>query len=110
MTKKSTGTELDDSGNAEVIESVNFEAALAELEQLVAKMEDGELTLDESLKAFERGVTLTRQCQTALQQAELKVQALTKDGQLEDLAQDPSLQSLNDARANTPQRTHCRRS
>ena len=62
----------------------SFEDALHELESLVAKMEDGDLSLDESLKAFERGVFLTRQCQTALQAAELKVQKLTEDGKLDD--------------------------
>ncbi len=59
----------------------NFEAALAELEQLVERMEQGELPLEESLKSFERGVALTRQCQQALQAAEQKVQILLeKDG------------------------------
>ena len=81
MSKKSTDTNPD----GPAADPVNFEAALEELEQLVAKMEDGELTLDESLKAFERGVALTRQCQTALAEAELTVQALTKDGQLQNL-------------------------
>eukprot|EP00389_Voromonas_pontica_P003968 GDKH01005879.1.p1 GENE.GDKH01005879.1~~GDKH01005879.1.p1 ORF type:complete len:79 (-),score=15.20 GDKH01005879.1:85-321(-) len=56
----------------------NFEAALAELETLVSKMEDGDLSLEESLKAFESGIKLTRQCQQALQQAELKVQKLSQ--------------------------------
>ena len=58
--------------------TVNFEAALEELEQLVERMETGELTLEESLKAFERGVVLTRDCQKALKDAELRVQALTE--------------------------------
>jgi len=60
----------------------NFEAALAELETLVSRMEDGDLSLEESLDAFENGIKLTRQCQQALQQAELKVQKLsqTEDG------------------------------
>ena len=62
-----------------------FESAMAELEQLVEKMEDGELTLDESLKAFERGVVLTRLCQNELKNAELKVQQLNNDGGLEAL-------------------------
>ena len=48
-------------------------------------MEDGELTLDESLKAFERGVVLTRLCQNELKNAELKVQQLNNDGGLEEL-------------------------
>ena len=55
---------------------------MTELEQLVEKMEDGELTLDESLKAFERGVVLTRLCQNELKNAELKVQQLNSDGEL----------------------------
>ena len=62
-----------------------FESAMAELEQLVEKMEDGELTLDESLGAFERGVVLTRLCQNELKNAELKVQQLNNDGGLEEL-------------------------
>lgn len=56
----------------------NFEAALEELEQLVERMETGELSLEESLQAFERGVVLTRDCQKALKEAELRVQALTE--------------------------------
>lgn len=83
MSKQAAGK--GQKGDEKLTESVDFEGALAELEQLVANMESGELTLDESLKAFERGVKLTMQCQSALQQAELKVQALTKDGDLEDL-------------------------
>ena len=62
-----------------------FESAMAELEELVEKMEDGELTLDESLRAFERGVVLTRLCQNELKNAELKVQQLNNDGGLEEL-------------------------
>lgn len=61
-------------------ESLDFEAALAELEALVQRMETGSLSLEDSLAAFERGVRLTRQCQTALQQAELRVKALMRDG------------------------------
>ena len=64
---------------------LTFESAMTELEQLVEKMEDGELTLDESLKAFERGVVLTRLCQNELKNAELKVQQLNSDGELEAL-------------------------
>ena len=62
--------------------SPDFETALAELEALVERMEQGDLRLDESLKSFERGVQLTRSCQQALKQAEQKVQILLeKDGQ-----------------------------
>jgi exodeoxyribonuclease VII small subunit len=54
----------------------NFEGALEQLEELVASMEDGELSLEDSLKAFEKGRKLTRECQTALKNAEQKVQIL----------------------------------
>ena len=64
---------------------VNFEAAMIELEQLVRQMENGDLSLDESLKAFERGVLLTRQCQKSLAEAELKVKMLSAEGVIEDL-------------------------
>ena len=56
----------------------DFETALAELEALVEKMEQGDLSLDESLQQFERGVQLTRSCQQALKDAEQKVQVLLK--------------------------------
>ena len=54
-----------------------FETSLDELEQLVQKMEKGDLTLDDSLAAYERGVNLYRQCQGALEQAELRVRLLS---------------------------------
>jgi exodeoxyribonuclease VII small subunit len=56
----------------------DFETALHELEQIVERMEQGELSLEESLKQFERGVALTRSCQQALRDAEQKVQILLK--------------------------------
>ena len=54
-----------------------FEATLAQLEELVARLESGELPLDEALRAFEQGVRMTRECQTALTAAQQKVQQLT---------------------------------
>jgi exodeoxyribonuclease VII small subunit len=57
----------------------SFEQALNELETLVETMEQGELSLEESLKSFERGVLLTRTCQRALKEAEQKIQILTKN-------------------------------
>lgn len=62
--------------------SQSFEQALAELESLVKNMDSGELSLEASLQAFEKGVGLIRQCQNQLQQAELKVQQLleSEDG------------------------------
>ena len=56
----------------------DFEAALAELEAIVARLEQGELPLEESLRQFERGVVLTRLCQKALGQAEQKIRVLSK--------------------------------
>ena len=57
-----------------------FEQTLAELEALVARLESGELPLDQALAAFEQGVKLTRDCQAALQAAQQKVQVLTQQG------------------------------
>lgn len=57
--------------------SLSFEKALDELEALVEKMEHDELTLEESLQSFERGVQLTRTCQEALKAAEQRVDILT---------------------------------
>ncbi|HEU4655036.1 MAG TPA: exodeoxyribonuclease VII small subunit [Steroidobacteraceae bacterium] len=56
----------------------DFERSLTELEALVEKLEQGDLSLDESLKCFERGVQLTRTCQAALKQAEQKVEILLR--------------------------------
>ncbi|MGB1090922.1 MAG: exodeoxyribonuclease VII small subunit [Oceanobacter sp.] len=54
----------------------DFERALKDLETLVARMESGDLTLDESLKSFEQGIQLTRSCQQALTKAEQRVRIL----------------------------------
>lgn len=56
----------------------DFERSLAELEAIVGKLEAGDLSLDESLRQFERGVQLTRLCQSALKQAEHKVEILMR--------------------------------
>lgn len=55
-----------------------FEESLARLERLVEKMESGELSLEDSLKTFEEGIKLTRECQQALKDAEQKVKALVE--------------------------------
>jgi len=55
----------------------DFETSLDALEQLVEKMEHGEMSLEDSLAAYERGVGLYRRCQQALEQAELRVRLLT---------------------------------
>jgi exodeoxyribonuclease VII small subunit len=59
----------------------DFEQSLTELEALVAKLEQGDVPLEDALKTFERGVTLTRQCQSALRAAQQKVEILlARDG------------------------------
>ncbi len=69
----------------------NFEEKLRELEQLVTRMEDGNLGLEESLEAFENGVKLVKECQQALEAAEQKVKLLTSaEGDTEDLELDPA--------------------
>jgi exodeoxyribonuclease VII small subunit len=61
---------------AETSAVADFEHSLDELEALVARMEGGELSLDESLASFERGIGLYRHCQQALDKAELRVRLL----------------------------------
>ena len=61
----------------------HFEASLKELEAVVARMEQGEQPLEESLRDFERGVQLTRQCQSMLNSAQQRVDILTREGKLE---------------------------
>ena len=56
----------------------DFELAMRALEQLVERLEQGDLPLEESLAAFEKGVMLTRACQAALKDAEQKVEILLK--------------------------------
>lgn len=56
----------------------DFEGALKELETLVEKMESGDQSLEQALASFQRGVELTRTCQTGLKQAEQRVQTLIK--------------------------------
>jgi exodeoxyribonuclease VII small subunit len=75
---------------------IDFEASLAQLENLVDQMEEGDLSLEESLKAFEAGVKLTRECQQALQAAEQKVEVLMR--QNDELVAEPleALDALTD--------------
>ncbi|MEO8101005.1 MAG: exodeoxyribonuclease VII small subunit [Betaproteobacteria bacterium] len=62
----------------------NFEAALAELDQLVEKMESGQLPLEESLSAYQRGTDLLKFCEVVLKDAEQKIKVLD-GGELKDL-------------------------
>ena len=77
LKKKPPATELD------------FEQSLAELENLIEAMESGELTLEQSIQHFERGVALTKRCQKSLSAAEQKVQILMQDDDTERLANFP---------------------
>ena len=58
---------------------INFEKALEELEGIVEDLESGELSLENSLKSFEKGIKLARQCQEQLSKAELQVQKLIEE-------------------------------
>jgi exodeoxyribonuclease VII small subunit len=58
--------------------SINLEKSLADLETLVEELESGDLPLDKAMKKFEQGIKLTRNCQTALKDAEQKVEILLK--------------------------------
>ena len=66
-----------DSKPADTSQIAEFEKSLDELEKLVARMEQGDQSLDDSLQSFERGIALYRSCQSALEQAELRVKLLT---------------------------------
>ena len=63
----------------------NLEKALADLEELVEELESGDLPLEKAMKKFEDGIKLTRGCQTALKDAEQKVEILLKSAGSEDL-------------------------
>jgi len=66
-------------------QSVDLEKSMHELEQVVEQLESGDLSLDKSLKQFEKGVKLSRDCQAALTAAEQKVQVLM-NSELKDIA------------------------
>ena len=75
---------------------IDFEKNLGALEDIVHTLEDGELSLEASLNAFEKGVLLTRECQTALTEAEQRVQMLVQkqDGETELLDFNPDADEL----------------
>jgi len=64
---------------------INLEKALSDLEDLVDELESGDLPLEKAMKKFEEGIKLTRQCQSALKEAEQKVEILLKSAGSEDL-------------------------
>jgi exodeoxyribonuclease VII small subunit len=67
------------------LKTPTFEEAMKELEGLIVSMEQGDLSLEESLKSFERGVALTRICQSSLQEAEQKVRILNGESEKSEL-------------------------
>ena len=69
----------------ESIESMAFETALAELANIVTELENGNLSLKESLALFERGQKLADRCNLQLEQASLRVEQLTSDGEIIDV-------------------------
>jgi exodeoxyribonuclease VII small subunit len=75
---------------------IDFEASMTELETLVERLEAGDLPLEESLQAFERGIALTRTCQSALKDAEQKVEVLLKK------AGQPVIQDFEEPDADEP--------
>ena len=75
-----------------IAQAPDFEAAMQELNQIVEQMEQGGLSLEQSLQQFERGTALVRTCQTALQSAEQKVRMLTEqNGQTQLTAFNPDI-------------------
>lgn len=76
----------------------DFEAAIAELESLVKKLEDGDIPLEASLKLYERGVHLSRYCHSRLEDAERRIEVLNERGELK-----PAPASLGDDDSPKPQ-------
>lgn len=72
--------------NAEDLKQLTFEEAYARLEAIIARLESGELTLDESVALYEQGQALARYCSDLLDKAELRVQQIADDGTLAPLS------------------------
>ena len=66
-------------------DTVNFETSLKKLEKIIEKLEDGEISLEDSVKSFEEGIGLVKECQKQLSEAELKVKKLLDYGDTVDL-------------------------
>jgi exodeoxyribonuclease VII small subunit len=69
-------------------ENINIEKLLKELESIVAKMEDDNLNLEDSLKFYEKGITLVKSAQESLKKIEQRVQILSQKNELEDFNPD----------------------
>ena len=66
-------------------DTANFETSLKRLEKIIEKLEDGDISLEDSVKSFEEGIGLVKECQKQLSQAELKVKKLLDNGDTVDL-------------------------
>src|SRR5215207_2492339 len=75
-----------------------FESSLGELEKIVRKLEDGDLSLEESLKLFEDGVRLSRECQERLNAAERRIEILLKDEKGNTILQEITIDQLDEPR------------
>ena len=75
-----------------------FESSLGELEKIVRKLEDGDLSLEESLKLFEDGVRLSRECQERLSAAERRIEILLKDEKGNPILQEITGEQLDEPR------------
>ena len=64
---------------------IDFESSLKELESIVKKLEDENINLEDSVKSFEAGINLVKECQKQLEDAELKVKELLDDGTSQEL-------------------------
>ena len=69
----------ESSAPAQPAEGQSFETMMTRLEDLVARLEEGNLPLEDSIRSFEEGMALVRQCTAVLQQAEERIQKLTRD-------------------------------
>ena len=65
------------------VKAIDFEQQLKNLEELVATLESGDLSLEDSMKSFEQGIKVARECQQALKEAEQKVEILLNDSKTE---------------------------
>lgn len=70
------------------MDDLTFETGLRELEATVAKLENGDLTLEESLQLYERGQQLAAYCNQQLEQASLRVDMLSADGEIKPMTSD----------------------
>ena len=66
-------------------DTVNFEVSLQKLKKIIEKLEDGDISLEESVRSFEEGIGLVKECQKQLSQAELKVKKLLDNSDTVDL-------------------------